>query len=84
MTQESDLTWVLSRTPCARGRCGPGMCGYAVLVTALVAIVCDGCGDVGMPVGSTPPEARAGLKGWVRRNGRDMCPLCRIVTEARR
>lgn len=48
-------------------------------VTALVAIACDRCGDVGWPVGSTPQLTRAALPGWSRRNGLDECPLCRIV-----
>lgn len=50
-------------------------------VTALVAIVCDQCGDVGMPVGATPHEARAELPGWSRRNGLDICPMCRIISD---
>jgi hypothetical protein len=50
-------------------------------MSALVAIVCDECGDVGT-VGPTPHEARAELVAWTRRHGHDLCPLCRLVAEA--
>lgn len=50
-------------------------------MSALVVIVCDVCGDRG-GVGSTPQEARAGLRSWVRRQGMDLCPLCRLLSES--
>ncbi len=50
-------------------------------MSALVVIVCDVCGDRG-GVGSTPQEARAELRSWVRRQGVDLCPLCRLVAES--
>jgi hypothetical protein len=50
-------------------------------MSALVVIVCDMCGDHGA-IGQTPQEARAELRLWVRRQGMDLCPLCRLVTES--
>ena len=50
-------------------------------MSALVAIVCDQCGDVGT-IGVTPNDARGDLVGWSRRQGRDLCPLCRLVGES--
>ena len=50
-------------------------------MSALVAIVCDECGDAGTPA-PTATEARATLSQWVRRDGRDLCPLCRLVEES--
>ena len=50
-------------------------------MSALVVIVCDVCGDHG-GIGPTPQEARAELRSWVRRQGVDMCPLCRLVDDA--
>lgn len=52
-------------------------------MTALVAIVCDRCGDIGT-VGPTPQDARAALPHWVRRHGEDMCPVCRTIDDGRR
>lgn len=49
-------------------------------MSALVAIVCDSCGDVGT-VGATPSDARAELPSWGRRQGMDLCPLCRLISE---
>ncbi len=43
-----------------------------------MSIVCDRCGDIGA-VGAAPQELRAGLTGWLWRNGLDICPLCRLV-----
>jgi hypothetical protein len=51
-------------------------------MSALVAIVCDDCGDVGT-VATTPQDARAELSGWARRRGRDLCPLCRLLADSR-
>lgn len=50
-------------------------------MSAQVVIVCDVCGDHGS-VGSSPQDARAELKAWTRRQGLDLCPLCRLVSEA--
>lgn len=50
-------------------------------MSAHVVIVCDVCGDHGS-VGRTPQEARDELTSWSRRNGLDLCPLCRLVSEA--
>lgn len=52
------------------------------VMSALVAIVCDNCGDVGT-VGPTPHEARAELVAWTRRHGQDLCPLCQLIAHAR-
>jgi len=51
-------------------------------MSALVVIVCDLCGDHGS-VGKTPQEARDELDSWTRKNGLDLCPLCRLLTESR-
>ena len=50
-------------------------------MSALVVIVCDVCGDHGA-AGNTPQEARAELKSWGRRQGKDLCPLCRLLAES--
>lgn len=50
-------------------------------MSSLVVIVCDMCGDRG-GVGQTPQEARGGLRSWVRRQGMDLCPLCRLLVES--
>lgn len=52
------------------------------VMSALVVIVCDSCGDQGT-VGTTPQEARAALDSWTRRRGLDLCPLCRLLTDSR-
>ena len=51
-------------------------------MSAQIAIVCDHCGDIG-PIGPTPQEARAELRGWVRKHGLDMCPLCHFILDSR-
>lgn len=56
-----------------------GVRGMLSRVTALVAIACDRCGDIGWPVGTTPQLTRAALPGWSRSNGLDVCPLCHVV-----
>lgn len=50
-------------------------------MSAQVVIVCDMCGDRG-GVGSTPQQARAGLRSWARRQSLDLCPLCRLLVES--
>ncbi|HSJ60963.1 MAG TPA: hypothetical protein VK895_07005 [Jiangellaceae bacterium] len=50
-------------------------------MSALVVIVCDMCRDRGA-VGSTPQQARAELRSWARRQGMDLCPLCRLLVES--
>jgi hypothetical protein len=50
-------------------------------LSALVVIVCDMCGDRG-GVGNTPQQARADLRSWARRQGMDLCPLCRLLVES--
>lgn len=51
-------------------------------MSAQVVIVCDLCGDHGS-VGTTPQQARDALDSWTRKNGLDLCPLCRLLTESR-
>jgi hypothetical protein len=50
-------------------------------MSAVVVIVCDECGDPGT-TGRTATDARAELVHWARRDGRDLCPLCRLVEES--
>jgi hypothetical protein len=50
-------------------------------MSAVVVIVCDECGDPGT-TGRTATDARAALEYWARRDGRDLCPLCRLVEES--
>jgi hypothetical protein len=50
-------------------------------MSAVVVIVCDECGDPGT-TGRTATDARAELEQWARRDGRDLCPLCRLVEES--
>jgi hypothetical protein len=50
-------------------------------MSAVVVIVCDECGDAGT-TGRTATDARAELKHWARRDGRDLCPLCRLIEES--
>lgn len=49
-------------------------------MSALVAIVCDSCGDIGT-TGVTPSDARTELPAWGRRQGMDLCPLCRLLSD---
>jgi hypothetical protein len=50
-------------------------------MSAVVVIVCDECGDQGT-TGRTASDARSELSLWARRDGRDLCPLCRLIEEA--
>jgi hypothetical protein len=51
-------------------------------MSSMVVIVCDECGDTGT-IGRTATDARAALTHWARRDGRDLCPLCRLVEDSR-
>lgn len=50
-------------------------------MSMMAIVVCDECGDMGS-TGRTATDARAALTHWARRDGRDLCPLCRLIEDA--